>query len=352
MYVKAPPRLGSSSATAAVITDAAKAAPRPAAHNPALNIIAFLREFSDRVGGSLLIEPDRRQILIEVMARADFPAFDIRSVRNHPVIPQQKDRVRLGIEHVFLEVADQRPLLRRVGLAQRLIVEVDRFGILEVSVICGVDRARQVPLHVERCIDHALAISSQHCFEIATAHCFEIWTCRHYALGDVDTDLAPLVDYPSGVVFIGLVDIAVQQLKAEPLGSGLLQETLRLSAGFLDVGRKSGDFLQLLLGRSERRAGKDDATNRMHVGDPGKPRRAMPPVDRQAQCAAHPGIVEWLFLWLGSMIPPQFQSLSWTVILSPSAPTSSSRTAGGKPRNSIAARSPRIASTRTACLSA
>jgi len=56
-------------------------------------------------------------------------------------------------------------------------------------------------------------------------------------------------------------------------------------------------------------------------------------------------------LWLGSMIPPQFQSLSCAVILSPSAPTSSSLTAGGSPRNSIAARSLRIASTRTACLS-
>src|SRR5215204_3809002 len=44
------------------------------------------------------------------------------------------------------------------------------------------------------------------------------------------------------------------------------------------------------------------------------------------------------FLWLGSSRLPQFQSLCCTVILSPRAPTSSSRTVGGKPRNSIAAR--------------
>ena len=41
-----------------------------------------------------------------------------------------------------------------------------------------------------------------------------------------------------------------------------------------------------------------------------------------------------------------------TVILPSNALTSSSRTEGGKPRNSIAARSARMASTRTACLSA
>src|SRR5215831_4166953 len=91
MYVKAPPRLGSSSATAAVITDAAKAAPRPAAHNPALNIIAFLREFSDRVGGSLLIEiaagkafagDDLQSIFASVMAYKPFQHRNRKCIRS------------------------------------------------------------------------------------------------------------------------------------------------------------------------------------------------------------------------------------------------------------------------------
>ena len=42
----------------------------------------------------------------------------------------------------------------------------------------------------------------------------------------------------------------------------------------------------------------------------------------------------------------------FTAILSPSAPTNSSRAEGGRPRNSIAARSARIASIRVACLAA
>src|SRR5262249_26928912 len=55
---------------------------------------------------------------------------------------------------------------------------------------------------------------------------------------------------------------------------------------------------------------------------------------------------------LGVTRLPQFQSLAWTVSLWPSSRTSSSRAEGGRPRNSIAARSARIASTRTACLAA
>src|SRR3984893_5918464 len=95
------------------------------------------------------------------MARADLPAFDIRPVGNHAVVPKQKDRVRLSVEHIFLEIPYQRPLFRRVGLAQHLVVEVDLLGVLKVSVVCGVDRARQVPLHVEHRVDDALAIAGQ-----------------------------------------------------------------------------------------------------------------------------------------------------------------------------------------------
>src|SRR5580704_10958428 len=284
------------------------------------------------------------------MARADLPAFDIRPVGNHPVVPKQKDRVRLSVEHIFLEIPYQRPLFRRVGLAQHLVVEVDLLGVLKVSVVCGVDRARQVPLHVEHRVDDALAIAGQDGVEIAAAHCFEIWTCRHHALGDVDTDLAPLVDHPSGIVFIGLVDIAVQQLKAEPFGAGVLQETLRLRTRLLDVGRKPGDLLQLLLGRGE--PGKTippTVCTLAILASLGAPcQRSIAKVSARRTRGSSNGFL----LWLGSMIPPQFQSLSCAVILSPSAPTNSSRTAGGSPRNSIAARSLRIASTRTACLSA
>src|ERR1043166_4262595 len=65
----------------------------------------------------LLIQPYVRQVLVEVVARADLPALDVGAVRNDPVPPRRHEHVGLGVENVFLEFADQRPLLGGVGLA-------------------------------------------------------------------------------------------------------------------------------------------------------------------------------------------------------------------------------------------
>src|ERR1051326_3734272 len=72
----------------------------------------------------------------------------------------------------------------------------------------------------------------------------------------------------------------------------------------------------------------------------------------EGERAAHPRIVEGLCLWLGVITALQFQSLVCTTILSPRSRVSSWRAEGGRPRNSPAARSARMASIRTACLGA
>ena len=74
------------------------------------------------------------------MAGADLPALNIRSVRHHPVPPQQKDLVRLIIEHAFLEIAHQRALLREVRLVQHPVVESQPLLVLELSVVRGIIR--------------------------------------------------------------------------------------------------------------------------------------------------------------------------------------------------------------------
>src|SRR5215468_9603793 len=114
-----PPRFGFSSAPVGVGADAAKATPTPAAHNANLSVIRNLQ------WSPLLVEPDRAEILVQVMARADLPALDIGSVRHDPVPPQQKHSVRLVIKHVFLKFAHHRALSCRIGLAQHLLIEID-----------------------------------------------------------------------------------------------------------------------------------------------------------------------------------------------------------------------------------
>ena len=60
-------------------------------------------------------EPDTREILVQVMARADFPSFDVRAVGNDPVPPQGQEHMRLLVERALFIFAHDLPLLRRVG---------------------------------------------------------------------------------------------------------------------------------------------------------------------------------------------------------------------------------------------
>src|SRR5689334_4137115 len=59
----------------------------------------------------LFIEPDRRQVLVDEVTRADLPPLHIRLVGNDAVPPYHPDLVRLGVDHVFLEIAHQGALL-------------------------------------------------------------------------------------------------------------------------------------------------------------------------------------------------------------------------------------------------
>src|SRR5271167_4473934 len=112
-----PPCLGVSSAAAASGA-AAMATPSSAAASFDPILIA------SSCSAKLFIEPHSGQILVEIVARADLPAFHIRTIRNDTVIPQQEYLVRLAVENVFLEVAHKSPLLCELGLMQHPIVQI------------------------------------------------------------------------------------------------------------------------------------------------------------------------------------------------------------------------------------
>src|SRR4029079_8292608 len=52
----------------------------------------------------LFVEPDRRQILVDVMAGADLEAFDIASIWHDAITPKQEGFMRLCIEHALLKL--------------------------------------------------------------------------------------------------------------------------------------------------------------------------------------------------------------------------------------------------------
>src|SRR6266404_2826925 len=286
------------------------------------------------------------------MARADLPTLHIRAVRHDPVPPQRRDVMYLIVERVPFEGPHQCALPRRIGLVQHFLIEIDRRRVVKVAVLLGEDRGGLILANVEQRVDDALAITFERHFEIAATQRLEPRAGRRDPLVDLKPDLAPLIDQPGAEVFEGLIDIAVQKLETEPFCARVLQQPPRLGARFLDIGQKPASCSGSSL-----------------VAAKGEPGNTMPPTVRMiaifdkagAPCQRSTARVSarrtrtssnGFFLWFGVTSRPQFQSLVCTVILSPSAPTNSSRAAGGRPRNSIAARSLRIASRRVACFGA
>src|SRR6516164_9876254 len=47
-------------------------------------------------------EPNRRQILVGVVARADLPAVDVRAQRHQPIPPKRVDIMRLLVQHALV----------------------------------------------------------------------------------------------------------------------------------------------------------------------------------------------------------------------------------------------------------
>src|SRR4029077_14246479 len=102
------------------------------------------------------------------MARADFPAFDIGPMWDDAVPPYDPDFVRLGIEHVFFEVAHQGALLGKVGLAEHFAVEIQLLLVFEIPVISRINRTLQVRLDIDKRVWDAMAIGPQSHLAIAT----------------------------------------------------------------------------------------------------------------------------------------------------------------------------------------
>src|SRR5215831_16405732 len=297
-------------------------------------------------------EPDGRQILVEEMARADLPALDVGAVGNDPVPPQGQDLVRLVVERVFLKLAHQHPLLRRIGLVQHFLIEIDRLRVVKISVLLGVDRARLVLADIEHRINHALAIAFDSDIEAAVAQPLEPWAGRQHALGDFDSDLAPFVDQPDPRYLNGWSTLRFNNSKLTPSAPASFNRRFASARDF----SMSGQYPAIRCS-SSLVAAKDEPGNTMPptvctiaiFDSAGAPcQRSIAKVNARRTRASSKGFR----LWFGVTIRAQFQSLCWTVILSPRAPTNSSTAEGGRLRNSIEARSLRIASTRTACFSA
>src|SRR5690348_4746503 len=120
----------------------------------------------------LFVQPDRRQILVQVVARADLPALYVGPVRDDAVPPQHRKLVRFGVDDVLFEFPHQSALPASIGLVQHGLIEIDFLLVVVISIIFGIDRPRQDFLSVEQRIDDTRTVRFEHDVEMAAPHRF------------------------------------------------------------------------------------------------------------------------------------------------------------------------------------
>src|SRR5262245_5753974 len=84
---------------------------------------------------SLLVEPDAGQILVDVVARRDLPALEVRAMGDDAVPPQRDEVVRLLVEHPLFVGAHDPLLLGDVAGAVHGVVQLLELLVLEAAVL-------------------------------------------------------------------------------------------------------------------------------------------------------------------------------------------------------------------------
>src|SRR5262245_54050458 len=103
-------------------------------------------------------EPDRVELLVQVVARRDRPAPDLRAVRDDPVPLQRDERVRFLVEQAALELPDVPLALLRIDGAVLLLVEVVEHPVGVTPVVGGADVLRLELGKVEVGLDRVAAL--------------------------------------------------------------------------------------------------------------------------------------------------------------------------------------------------
>ena len=104
------------------------------------------------------------------------------------------------------------------------MIEFDLGGVLVIPVIFALNRVRQVFGDIDRRIDHALAVEIDRHIEIGGAQRVVKRAGRDHLLGNLEPDLAPFVDDERADIFVGLVDVTVEQFEAQVFGARFFQE--------------------------------------------------------------------------------------------------------------------------------
>src|SRR5919201_3244836 len=178
---------------------------------------------------ALLREPDRVELVVEIVAGCDRPAFHLRQMRNDAMPLQRVDDVRLVVEQPLLELAQDLLALFGIGGASLPVHEVVDDGVLVPAVVRvgGADEARQVEVG----LDDEAALEVHGDLEVAALEHRMVRGGLDDLLPPVEADLLPLRDEPDAERLVGMRDAAVLEDEREAVRHArFLQQPARLGA--------------------------------------------------------------------------------------------------------------------------
>ena len=160
-------------------------------------------------------QPHVAEVLVDVVAWADLPALDVRTVRNDPVPPQGEKLMRLFVESPLLELAHDPTLVGGVGGAVYLVEQLVHPTIPVIGLVVAGSVVGNELGDVEQRVHDRLADVVDGYIERTASERVEIGASWLHPLRHIETNGAPLVDQPSPDDLIGLIDAAVVKLECK-----------------------------------------------------------------------------------------------------------------------------------------
>src|SRR5262245_11521434 len=164
----------------------------------------------------LLGQPDRVELIVQVVAGGDRPAFHLGAVRDDAVPLERVEHVHLLVEQALLERAEQGPPLVGIDGPRLLREEVVDDLVLVLAVVRV--RVRHEPLEVEIGLHDEAAGEVHRYVEVAPLQHRVIGRGLDDLLLDVEPDLPPLVDEPDAHRLVRLRDAAILDREGEAFG--------------------------------------------------------------------------------------------------------------------------------------
>src|SRR5262245_232118 len=168
----------------------------------------------------LLREPDRIELIVQIVARCDLPPVHFARVRNDPMPLERHDVVHFLVQRALFDLAHVLLSLLDIVSTALLGVEVVEHLVVVEAVVRRVPASRGELVEVEVRLDDVPALEVHRDLEVTLLQGVVVRGRFDDLLLDRDANLSPLIDQPHGDRLVRHRYAAVLEREREPLRAG------------------------------------------------------------------------------------------------------------------------------------